>query len=55
MPACSVFEISNAACSLAFFEGTYTVVTRGAPFTVEQVTPVQFEVQGFPAAQLDRN
>ena len=32
----------------------YTVVTRGAPFTFWQVTPVQFELHGFPAAQLER-
>lgn len=33
----------------------YTVVTRGAPFTFWHVTPVQFEVQGFPAAHPDRS
>ena len=33
---------------------THSVVTRGAPLTVVQATPVQFELHGLPAAQLDR-
>ena len=33
---------------------THSVVTREALLTVVQVTPVQLELHGLPAAQLDR-